>query len=44
MLFKPEDYERYVCVADEPGAVLDFLLKHGTEESPANRMTRSLRT
>jgi predicted Rossmann-fold nucleotide-binding protein len=43
-LFKPKDFKKYVCITDEPSEVLDFLRKHGTAETPAKRMTRSLRT
>jgi predicted Rossmann-fold nucleotide-binding protein len=42
-LFKPEDFERYVCVTDEPATILKFLDKHSREETPAQRMVRCRR-
>lgn len=39
-LFTAEDFERYVCVTDEPAAVLRFLRGHGRSETPSQRMTR----
>src|ERR1017187_8813898 len=42
-LFKPEDFERYVCVTDEPATILEFLSQHGRAETPLKRMVRCQR-
>jgi hypothetical protein len=42
-LFKPEDFERYVCVTDEPATILKFLGEHSQAETPAQRMMRRRR-
>lgn len=42
-LFNPEDFERYVCVTDEPATILQFLGEHGRGETPAQRMVRCRR-
>ena len=42
-LFKPEDFERYVCVTDEPAKILEFLSQHGRVETPSKRMVRCQR-
>jgi predicted Rossmann-fold nucleotide-binding protein len=39
-LFNPDDFDRYVCVTDEPERILDFIRLHGRQETPAQRMTR----
>jgi predicted Rossmann-fold nucleotide-binding protein len=42
-LFKPKDFKRYVCVTDEPAAILEFLGEHARKETPAQRMVRRRR-
>ena len=42
-IFKPEDFERYVRVTDEPATIPEFLGEHSREETPAQRMVRCRR-
>ena len=42
-LFKAADFERYVCVTDEPETILKFLGEHNRQETPAQRMIRCRR-
>ena len=42
-LFKPKDFERHVCVTDQPSAVLEFLTRHGQTETPSQRLLRRRR-
>jgi len=42
-LFKAKDFERYVCVTDEPETILRFLAQQRGDETPAQRMVRRRR-
>jgi hypothetical protein len=42
-LFKPGDFERHVCVTDEPATILKFLGERSREETPAQRRVRGRR-
>jgi len=42
-LFKAKDFERYVCVTDEPATILRFLAEQRGDETPAERMVRRRR-
>jgi predicted Rossmann-fold nucleotide-binding protein len=42
-LFTSKDFERHVCVTDEPAAVLEFLAQHGQTETPSHRLLRHRR-
>jgi predicted Rossmann-fold nucleotide-binding protein len=42
-LFKPTDFERHVCVTDQPAVVLDFLARHRQAETPSQRLLRRRR-
>ena len=39
-LFKARDFERYVCVTDDPATVDAFLSQHPRKETPSQRMVR----
>jgi len=42
-LFEPKDFERHVCLTDEPAAVLKFLAQHRGKETPSQRLRRCRR-